>query len=41
MLWRVDIEPNEVADLLDEARVVGELEGLHPVRLQPCARQMR
>lgn len=33
-LGRVDVEPDDVADLLDELRVVRELEGLNPVRLQ-------
>ena len=32
---RVDVQPDDGAQLLGEARVVGELEGSHPVRLQP------
>ena len=31
---RIDIEPNDVAQFVDEARVVGQLELAHPVRLQ-------
>ena len=38
---RIDIEPDNIAQLVDELRVVGELELLDPVRLQVCARQMR
>jgi hypothetical protein len=34
VLGWVDVEPDDVSDLLHELRVVGELEGLHPVRLQ-------
>ena len=33
-LGRMDIEPNDVADFLDELRIIGELEGFHPVWLQ-------
>ena len=32
---RIDVEPDDVAQLVDEMRVVGELELPHPVRLQP------
>ena len=31
---RIDIEPDDVAQFVDEARVVGQLELAHPVRLQ-------
>ena len=31
---RIDIEPDNIAQLVDELRVVGELELLDPVRLQ-------
>ena len=34
VLGRVHVEPDDVADLLDELRVVRKLEGLDPVRLQ-------
>ena len=35
---RIDIEPDDVAQLVDEVGIVGELELPHPVRLQPvCA----
>ena len=34
-LGRVEIEPDDVADLVDELRVLGELPGLLAVRLQP------
>jgi hypothetical protein len=32
--WRIDIEPNHVAQFVDEARVVRELELANPVRLE-------
>src|SRR5271154_993482 len=38
---RVDIEPDNVAQLGDEVRIVGELELSAPMRLEPCAFQMR
>jgi Queuosine biosynthesis protein QueC len=38
---RLDIEPDDVAQFVDEARVVGQLELAHPMRLQTMARQMR
>ena len=38
---RVDIEPDDVAELGGERRVVGELERRHPVRLQAVGRQIR
>ena len=31
---RIDIEPDDVAQFVDEARIVGQLELAHPVRLQ-------
>ena len=31
---RVQVQPHDVAHLLDEQRIAGELEGLLPVRLQ-------
>ena len=31
---RIDIEPDDVAQFVDEARIVGQLERAHPVRLQ-------
>jgi hypothetical protein len=31
---RIDIEPDDVAQFVDEARVVGQLELAYPVRLQ-------
>ena len=34
MLGRAQVEPDDVAHLLDEQRVVGELEGLGAMRLQ-------
>ena len=33
-VWRRQVEPNDVADLVDELRVGGQLEGLGPVRLE-------
>jgi hypothetical protein len=33
-LWRVHIEPDDVAHLLDEQRVFGQLEGLGPMGLE-------
>ena len=41
LLGRVEVQPDDVGQLLGEARVVGELERSHPVRLRPCASQMR
>ena len=41
MGWRIDIQTDNVAQLVDEPRVSGEFELFHPVRLRPCARQMR
>ena len=38
---RIDIEPDDVAQFVDEARIVGQLELAHPVRFRPWARQMR
>ena len=38
---RIDIEPDHVAQLLDEHRIVRELELAHAVRPPPWARQMR
>ena len=37
---RIDIEPDDVAQLVDEFRIVGQLELPHPVRLETmgCAR---
>ena len=35
MRRRVDVQPDDGAQLLGKARVVGELEALHPMRLQP------
>ena len=32
---RVQVEPDEIADLLDELRILGQLPGLRPVRLEP------
>jgi len=32
---RIDIEPNHVAQLVDERRVFGQLKLPHPMRLQP------
>ena len=32
--WRIDIEPNHVAQFVDEARIVRELELANPVRLE-------
>ena len=32
---RIQIQPNDVAHLVDEQRIGGELEGLNPMRLQP------
>jgi hypothetical protein len=37
---RIDIKPDHVAQLVDELRIVGELELLDPVRLE-AMRQMR
>jgi hypothetical protein len=34
-LWRLHVQPDDVAHLLDEHGVGGEFEGLLPVRLQP------
>ena len=34
MCRRIDIEPDDVAQFVDEARIVGQLELAHPVRLQ-------
>src|SRR6516165_6976547 len=34
MLGRVDVKPDDIADLLDEPRIVGELKGFRPMRLQ-------
>ena len=34
MCGRIDIEPDDVAQFVDEARIVGQLELAHPVRLQ-------
>jgi len=34
MSGRIDIEPDDVAQLVDELRVVGELEVLDPMRLK-------
>jgi hypothetical protein len=31
---RIDIEPDDVAQFVDETRIVGQLEPAHPVRLQ-------
>ena len=41
MLGRVKIQAHDVLELLDEVRVVGQLEGLDPMRLESWARQMR
>jgi hypothetical protein len=35
MRRRVEVEPDDIAELGDERRVAGELEGLPAVRLQP------
>ena len=35
MRGRIDIEPDDVAQFVDEARVVGKLELENPVRLEP------
>ena len=33
-IWRVEVEPDHVAHLVDEGRITRQLEGLAPVRLQ-------
>src|SRR5882757_8539569 len=38
---RIDIKPDNVAQLVDEPRVVGKLELMDPVRLETSVRQMR
>ena len=38
---RIDIKPDNIAQLVDELRVVGELELVDPVRLETSVRQMR
>ena len=38
---RIDIEPHDVAQFIDEARVVGQLELAHPVRLQTMGAPIR
>ena len=38
---RIDIEPDNVAQFVDEARVIGKFELAHSVRLESVARQMR
>jgi hypothetical protein len=35
MIWRVEVQPHDVPDLLDEQRVGRELEGLGAVRMDP------
>src|SRR4051812_42139390 len=34
MGWRIDIKPDNIAQLVDEFRVVGKLELMDPVRLE-------
>ena len=38
MCGGIDIEPDDVAQFVDEARIVGQLELAHPVRLQTMER---
>jgi hypothetical protein len=38
---RIRIEPDDVADFVDEQRIFGQLEGFAPMRLQPNVRQIR
>src|SRR5579863_1156288 len=40
-IWRIHIQSHDVSNLFDEQRIFGELEVLHPMRLQSKARQMR
>jgi len=35
LVRRIEVEPDEVADFVDEQRIFGQLEGLAPMRLQP------
>jgi hypothetical protein len=35
MVGRVEVKPDDVADLVDKQRIVGQLEGFKAVRLQP------
>ena len=35
MIWRVEVKPHDVPDLLDEQRVGREFEGLGAVRMDP------
>jgi hypothetical protein len=38
---RVQVQPDDVADLIDELRVARQLEGVDQVRLEPNALQIR
>ena len=38
---RIDIKPDNIAQLVDELRVVGELELVDRCGWRPCVRQMR
>ena len=40
MSGRIDIEPDHIAQLLDEFWIVGELELSHPMRLKAMSVQM-
>src|SRR5262249_16079546 len=35
MSWRIQVEPDNVADLVDQQRVIRQLTGLAPMQLQP------
>jgi hypothetical protein len=39
--WRIQMQPDDIAHLVDKQRIAGQLERFLPVRLQAKARQMR